>query len=1223
MKPNRPFSLPATCLLGVLFVSILFGCASAVPTATPGHRLLYALNFENQAAFAGWHVGAPGQYEWLKNVKNGKYRFEYPSGFLESQDFDFADVQVAVDVEFLLKTRVEAGLACRMQPGASGRYYFTIANDGRWSIRNGETVLAEGWSDQIKADKNRLAARCVGNQLTLLVNDVELGSARDGAFASGSLNFGYAADTSGAGTFDNILVEDWGSGQAAVSQPEPEKGEVIYAEDFDHPDQLSGWDAKLDEKSQANPQDGAYRLAGDSSMAAFIQREQTFSDALIEVDVKILGPARVGVLCRNETGNYAFTLTDSGAWAIEHSGKPLTSGSTNLHSGFNHLSISCIGDRLGFVLNGEALGEVQDASFQQGQIGFTLESMGKAEALFDNLTVRRPAERAVEAASTPVAALEPATQTPLPASTATPTLMPTPVATLRPTLIPEGELALYETEFDDSDPTLADWKTFAFSMDKKDFVSEGYKTWTINGIYRFEQEANTRVFAIYNKDLGTADVDISMSGNPPFEGHGGLGLVCRYSQAGWYQFMVEPNGGVWTIRLVKPDENGKYHFHIIASGGKWFGQKVDLRAECKGDRLTFYIDGEKMASLHDSTFPTGKVGFLGWAFAIGDDWNTVDKFSARRAQWNETDLPGPAPTPGADGMIYNTEFAKLDDMKTYWTKVDLGVQGVPGSPLLVGGPGQISPHLYQYINDFDPDPNVEITSDIRGTINLARGIICRYSEDGWYETFYMKDDPSHARVALVLGQRDEQGKLTRYVLDTYYPPKADGLINLALTCAGNQISVKANGEQVLYAEDNTWQTGRYGFFFTENPPGDFRSNVLLNYSVRSAQAIHPGDVIFEKNLNTPEKIMTLFTTDKSVKVQDGVIVTDPNVWFNISTGGHLPKDIDTTIEVQFLNSDGFVSLECRNGLNPPAFQLRPDGSWAIFADDQMKANGRIENLLLDKNQIRARCIGHELTLAVNGETISSVDDKHVDERAGQINIVAFEGMQFALHSVHITATQSLTPPPVLAHLNQVVLSSTYKPGETIFAWDMNNFVSGCGGGWWGRDPNPCLWRKAYNRFVITEHHTDSDILVTPNDKMLTLFTYQPDLYDLPVEISADATLTSKGGGVALFCRATAVGRYEFYIQPDGKWFIRRNVIAGDYLPKAKHLTTLAQGAVENFSPENMQLNATCNGPDLIFSVNGAELGRVQDTLYPEGQVGLFFDVFSEGSFTNLTINLAK
>lgn len=663
------YSLAAQMFLAVWLVFSLTACATntATPTITPGHNLLYALNFDTEAAFDGWHVGAPGQYAWLKNTKDGHYLFEYPSGFLESQDFDFADIQVALDVEFLVKTRVEVGLACRMQPGAGGRYSFAISNDGRWSIRKSNTnemILADGWSDQIKADKNRLAARCIGDRLILLVNDVEIGSAHDGDFTSGSLNFGYSADSAGAGTFDNMMVEDWGSGQSSASQPQPDTGEIIYAEYFDQPEQMPGWNAKLDANSQANPQDGAYRLAGDSSMAAFIQREQTFSDALIEVDVKILGTAQVGILCRNESENYGFLLADNGAWVIAKGGKPLASGNVRLQPGFNHLAASCIGNQLGFALNGETLGSVTDDTLQQGQIGLTLETQGKAEALFDNLIVRRPAAQGAETAATQVAAVDPVTPTPLPAATNTPTLVPTPaatawvkpVATLRPTLIPEDELTLYETEFDDNDPTLADWKTFAFSMDKKDFVTEGYKTWTANGVYLFEQQANTRVFAIYDKDLGVADVDISTRGGAPFEGHGGLGLVCRYSEAGWYQFMVEPKGGVWTIRLVKPDEDGQYHFHTIASGGKWLGQKMDLRAECKGDRLTFYIDGEKMASLHDSTFPTGKVGLLGWAFTIGDDWNTVDKFSARRAHWSETNLPGPAPTPGADGIIYNTDF---------------------------------------------------------------------------------------------------------------------------------------------------------------------------------------------------------------------------------------------------------------------------------------------------------------------------------------------------------------------------------------------------------------------------------------------------------------------------------------------------------------------------------------------------------------------------------------
>jgi hypothetical protein len=90
------------------------------------------------------------------------------------------------------------------------------------------------------------------------------------------------------------------------------------------------------------------------------------------------------------------------------------------------------------------------------------------------------------------------------------------------------------------------------------------------------------------------------------------------------------------------------------------------------------------------------------------------------------------------------------------------------------------------------------------------------------------------------------------------------------------------------------------------------------------------------------------------------------------------------------------------------------------------------------------------------------------------------------------------------------------------------------------------------------------------------------------------------------------------LQSDGQWFIYR--AKGEwYEHKAKNLTALAHGTVENFSPANAQMSATCSGSDLIFTLNGTELGRAQDSIYPEGQAGIFFDVFSEGSFTNLFI----
>jgi len=1043
----KKFMFPAFILLGVLILAVggyfLLKDKSFSRSSTSEHPVLYALDFENKADFFGWHVGGTGTDPlWLENTQNGKYLFEFPSGYIETEDLQFTDIQVSVDVEFLSEARMDASVVCRGHMGTG--YLFRIANDGRWFILKwyeGETVLADGWSAEIKPEKNRLAARCVGDQLSLLVNGFELGHAQDGDLTVGSTNLSYNADKAGAGTFDNLLVEDWGSGQAAAPQTAP--------------------------------------------------------------------PANL--------------------------------------------------------------------------------------------------------VATQAVALEPATPTLAPAETATPTLAPTAASTLRPTQIPQDQLVLYQTEFDDGDPTLADWKTFAYSFAENGFVTEGYDTYTVAGVYRIRttdpnQGTNLRVFSIYDKDLGAADVDISTRLKA---GH--MGLVCRYSEAGWYQFMVEPIG-TWSIRLVQYDEAGQLHFRIISSGGRW-GREA-LRAECKGDRLTFFIDGEKVASLHDTTFPNVKVGVLGWSFDEPGQIGMIDNFTIRRAQSNEIALMDPAPTPDADEVTYSTDFARVDDLSLYFIRYDAGVIGLPGTPHLYGGPGSAeSPHTIRYIQGFDPGPDVEISADIRDAV-VGRGLICRYNEDGWYQAHY--EGLQGGYVILARMERDEQGQLSHTILGSQATPTGKQ-INLSLKCAGSQILVAVDGTQAIYAEDNTWQSGLSGLMYLNNLPASVK-NAFTSYTIRKAQAARPGEVIYTKTMSTPEEIQSVFGVHlhkKPIQIQGQSIFMDSteetvNLFSNDST---LLLDMNVSLDVEFVNSDGFISLGCRGGEHSPAFQVTQSGRWAIFGNDQMLADGILKNIVTGKNQIRYTCLGNKLTFIVNGETVDSIEYQYDPSNAGGgLNIDASNGAKIALSKVAITALQGTYQPPAPTLLNQVS-TPVYQPGETIYAWNpMDIFYKV---GWWGRDGRPQTWTFSYDGANPVKEQENQ--IIVPAIKGLTILIHNyPDLYDLPVEISIETTLTSKGGGAALFCRYTRAGHYEMLLQSDGEWFIYRT--KGEwYERKAKNLTTLAHGVVENFSPQNIQLSATCSGSDLVLTLNGVELGRVEDSLYPEGAAGIFFDKFTEGSFTNLFI----
>jgi hypothetical protein len=76
------------------------------------------------------------------------------------------------------------------------------------------------------------------------------------------------------------------------------------------------------------------------------------------------------------------------------------------------------------------------------------------------------------------------------------------------------------------------------------------------------------------------------------------------------------------------------------------------------------------------------------------------------------------------------------------------------------------------------------------------------------------------------------------------------------------------------------------------------------------------------------------------------------------------------------------------------------------------------------------------------------------------------------------------------------------------------------------------------------------------------------LADTNIKISAD-TQFDKGGALGLVCRFTRMGRYEFLIQPDGSWFIRRNIAPWE--PRANDIFTLAHGKSTAIQPEITKL----------------------------------------------------
>lgn len=152
--------------------------------------------------------------------------------------------------------------------------------------------------------------------------------------------------------------------------------------------------------------------------------------------------------------------------------------------------------------------------------------------------------------------------------------------------------------------------------------SENYQATTDGGKLRlFIEPKEVTLYTFYELDLNNPDVRIETLAQK-IEGpnSNNISLVCRATDAGFYEFSMT-SGGYWNIYLYKVD-GVKYSYTVLTSGASTAAELMnkpnELAAVCVGDLLTFYINGVKVGSTSDSTFPGGgEVGVSIWGKAAG------------------------------------------------------------------------------------------------------------------------------------------------------------------------------------------------------------------------------------------------------------------------------------------------------------------------------------------------------------------------------------------------------------------------------------------------------------------------------------------------------------------------------------------------------------------------------------------------------------------------------
>jgi hypothetical protein len=162
---------------------------------------------------------------------------------------------------------------------------------------------------------------------------------------------------------------------------------------------------------------------------------------------------------------------------------------------------------------------------------------------------------------------------------------------------------LYQEAFEDN---TSGWHRIANDNGIMDYDGGGYRI--------LVQQPRLNIWSTAEKNFGDVRVEAdTIRLNGPDENR--MGLMCRY-QGGDYYFFVITNDGYYAIgkflggMTLLLGQSEMQTSEVIQKGNM-----NHLRADCIGNRLTFYVNFNQVAAAEDSDLPTGDVGVLAGSFS--------------------------------------------------------------------------------------------------------------------------------------------------------------------------------------------------------------------------------------------------------------------------------------------------------------------------------------------------------------------------------------------------------------------------------------------------------------------------------------------------------------------------------------------------------------------------------------------------------------------------------
>lgn len=134
---------------------------------------------------------------------------------------------------------------------------------------------------------------------------------------------------------------------------------------------------------------------------------------------------------------------------------------------------------------------------------------------------------------------------------------------------------------------------------------------------------------LYYEDV-IVEVEATMVGGPDDNAYG---LICRSNKdVGGYYFFIISSDGYYAIGKVSGGEQVLLGYDVMQpSNTVRQGYTTNhIRAECIGDRLTLYVNGDRLSEVYDADYLSGDVGLMAGSLEAPGVYIQFDNFLAKR-----------------------------------------------------------------------------------------------------------------------------------------------------------------------------------------------------------------------------------------------------------------------------------------------------------------------------------------------------------------------------------------------------------------------------------------------------------------------------------------------------------------------------------------------------------------------------------------------------------------